>query len=63
MTYLNKYPILIFDFETTGLDPVNDEIIQIAAVSSKDDTDYFNEYLNPESAISGHQLSSYGFTP
>ncbi len=43
MTYLNKYPIVIFDFETTGLDPVNDEIIQIAAVSSKDDTDYFNE--------------------
>tara|TARA_B110000971_G_scaffold34965_1_gene32871 strand:+ start:31123 stop:31941 length:819 start_codon:yes stop_codon:yes gene_type:complete len=51
MTYLNKYPIVIFDFETTGFDSVKDEIIQIAAVSTRDDTDYFNEYLNVDFEI------------
>ena len=51
MTYLNKYPIIIFDFETTGFDPVTDEIIQVAAVSTKDTTDYFNEYLNVDFEI------------
>ena len=30
MSYISNYPIIIFDFETTGFDPVTDEIIQIA---------------------------------
>ena len=42
---------LILDTETTGLDFVNDKIIEIGIVELKDNVltqSYFHEYINPE---------------
>ena len=46
---------LILDTETTGLDFVNDKIIEIGIVELKDNVltqSYFHEYINPEKNIS-----------
>ena len=51
---LNLSRFTAFDFETTGLDPYNDRIIEIAAIRSEDGeiTDRYVELINPERPIS-----------
>ena len=47
---LNLSTFIAFDFETTGLDPNNDKIIEIAAIRFKhgEITDRFVSLVNPE---------------
>ncbi len=51
---LNLSRFTAFDFETTGLDPVHDRIIEIAAIRFEDGeiTDRFVHLINPERHIS-----------
>jgi len=51
---LNLSRFTAFDFETTGLDPYNDRIIEIAAIRFEDGeiTDRYVELINPERPIS-----------
>ena len=51
---LNLSRFTAFDFETTGLDPYNDRVIEIAAIRFEDGkiTDRYVELINPERAIS-----------
>ncbi|HIF82814.1 MAG TPA: DNA polymerase III subunit epsilon, partial [Candidatus Marinimicrobia bacterium] len=46
---LNLSRFTAFDFETTGLDPYNDRIIEIAAIRFEDGeiTDRYVELINP----------------
>ena len=37
---------LIFDTETTGLDPMRDEILQLSIIDENEDV-LFNDYLKP----------------
>ena len=50
---LNLSRFTAFDFETTGLDPYNDRIIEIAAIRFEDGeiTDRYVELINPERPI------------
>jgi len=52
---LNLSHFTAFDFETTGLDPYNDRIIEIAAIRFEDGEiiDRYVELINPERPISG----------
>ena len=47
---LNLSTFIAFDFETTGLDPNNDKIIEIAAIrfNNGEITDRFVSLVNPE---------------
>ena len=49
---LNKFTVL--DFETTGLDPSNDRIIEVAAIKFDDGhiVDKYVQLINPEVKIS-----------
>ena len=51
---LNLSSFTAFDFETTGLDPYNDKIIEVAAIRFKDGeiSDKFVSLINPELEIS-----------
>ena len=51
---LNLSRFTAFDFETTGLDPYNDRVIEIAAIRFEDGkiTDRYVELINPERPIS-----------
>ena len=50
---LNLSCFTAFDFETTGLDPLNDRIIEVAAIRFEDGviTDRFVHLINPERPI------------
>lgn len=51
---LNLSRFVVFDFETTGLDPVSDRIIEVAAIKYENGvaTDRFVQLVNPERPIS-----------
>ena len=51
---VNLSHFIAFDFETTGLDPVSDRIIEIAAIRFEDGeiTDRFVTLVNPDQPIS-----------
>jgi len=51
---LNLSKFVVFDFETTGLDPVSDRIIEVAAIRYENGvpTDRFVQLVNPERPIS-----------
>lgn len=57
---------VIFDLETTGLSPYNDEIIQIAGVRMRAgkvmETDFFSTYVKPKGKISSFISSYTGIT-
>ena len=58
--------IICFDVETTGLDPKNDEILQLSIIDGNKNT-LFNEYFKPErmklwdQAQKVHGISQYSF--
>lgn len=51
---LKNGPFVIVDIETTGLNPVSDEIIEIGAMKAADGElkDIFNKLVRPEGAVS-----------
>lgn len=50
---MTQETLVIIDFETTGLDPQNEKIIQIAAIKIQDNKEeVFVTYVNPEKGIS-----------
>ena len=51
---LNLTSFTAFDFETTGLDPLNDRIIEVAAIRFENGviTDRYVQLINPEKKIS-----------
>lgn len=58
--------VVIFDLETTGLSPYNNEIIQIAGVRMKSgailETEFFSTYVKPRGHISSFIASYTGIT-
>lgn len=58
--------VVIFDLETTGLSPYNNEIIQIAGVRMKSgavlESEFFSTYVKPRGAISPFIASYTGIT-
>lgn len=59
---LNEF--VVFDTETTGLDPQNDSVIQLSAVKYKKLTpvESWNTYLNPGTPISDGAAAVNGIT-
>lgn len=62
LTFPNEY--VVFDLETTGLDPKNDSIIEIAAIKVQNDAvvDTFETLVNPEKPISRFISNLTGIT-
>jgi DNA polymerase-3 subunit alpha (Gram-positive type) len=62
---LDKLSYVIFDFETTGLDPVKDEIIEIGGmkIENGEIKDIFNKLVKPEKALPTHITEITGITP
>lgn len=60
---LNK-PIVFFDLETTGTDPIKDRIVSISATKYHPDgsTDHFSEIINPEIEIPESVSAIHGIT-
>ncbi len=57
------YQKIIFDLETTGLDPYKDEILQISIINDKGET-LLNEYVRPYKAKSWHDAEAVnGISP
>lgn len=56
--------IVVLDFETTGLSPINDEIIQVGAIKYKNGRiiDQFNRYAKPSKPISSRITNLTGIT-
>lgn len=51
-TYLNKFPIIFYDLETTGLSSIDEDIIDISCLALKEDKNIeFQRYLNTEKEI------------
>lgn len=61
---LNLSTFTAFDFETTGLDTLNDRVIEVAAIRFKDGviTDRFVKLINPEQKISSMITRLTGIT-
>ncbi len=55
---------VVIDFETTGFNPYNDKIIQVAAVKYRNHelVDQFVSYVNPERPIPDRITSLTGIT-
>ncbi len=55
---------VVIDFETTGFNPYNDKIIQVAAVKYRNHelVDQFVSYVNPERSIPDRITSLTGIT-
>jgi DNA polymerase III subunit alpha, Gram-positive type len=62
---LEKLTYVVFDFETTGLDPNADEIIEIGAVKVEggEIKDVFNKLVKPTRIISQTIIDLTGITP
>ena len=55
--YIYNYPIVIYDFETTGFCSVNDDIVEIAASTfSSRCKDIFHHYVNTELVIENEHI-------
>lgn len=56
--------VVVLDFETTGLSPINDEIIQIGAIKYKNGRiiDQFDRYAKPSRPISSRITNLTGIT-
>lgn len=56
--------IVVLDFETTGLSPINDEIIQVGAIKYKNGRiiDQFDRYAKPSRSISSRITDLTGIT-
>ena len=51
-TYINKFPLIIFDLETTGLNSVTEDIIDISCLALKEDENIeFQRYMNTDIEI------------
>ena len=61
---LNLDNFTAIDFETTGLDPKNDRIIEVAAIKFKNGviTDKYVQLINPEVKISSFITGITGIT-
>lgn len=69
MTEINKKwyhwgPFTIFDLETTGMSPVNDRIIEIAAIriEGNGEENSFYSLVNPEKSIPKEAVKIHGIT-
>jgi DNA polymerase-3 subunit alpha (Gram-positive type) len=61
---LEQIPLIIFDLETTGLDPVKNEIIEIGAmkIESGEIKGIFNKLINPGSPLTSEIVNITGIT-
>lgn len=62
---IDKEPFVVVDLETTGLDPVSNEIIEIGAlkVEGGEVKDIFNQLVRPKAELSKEIISLTGITP
>lgn len=60
-----NYPIIIFDFETTGLDPNHDQIIEIGAIKyvNFEPVDQFSTLISTQKYLSDTVQRLTGITP
>ena len=61
---INYHDYIVFDFETTGLNPTTNKIIQAAAVRVKNGiiVDSFNKLINPHKLVSSNITDLTGIT-
>lgn len=62
--YIMQNKFVIYDLETTGLDPQNDEIIEIGAIKIENGeiTEYFSTFVHPTKPISAEATSINNIT-
>lgn len=55
---------IVIDTETTGLDPNEDEILQLSVINVNDGSTIYNQYFKPEKATSWEQAQAVnGISP